>query len=120
LAILAEPTILALISILLLAAADPVPIMPSDFELKSPPPPSRVTPEDCRRSAAAGEIVVCGRNPDQYRAKEIKPPKGVEIHEGGVIGRDIGGARVEPLLEQVGMPGGQISKRIMVTVKVPF
>ncbi|MGZ8287194.1 MAG: hypothetical protein ACXW27_01625 [Allosphingosinicella sp.] len=94
--------------------------MPSDFELKSPTAPLRVTPEDCRRTAAAGEIVVCGRSPDHYRVKEIKPPKGVEIDEGGVIGLDVGGARVEPALEQVGMPDGRISKRIMVRVKVPF
>lgn len=94
--------------------------MPSDFELKSPAAPLRVTPEDCRRTAAAGEIVVCGRSADQYRAKEVKPPKGIEIHEGGVIGFDLGGSRVEPLLQQVEMPQGQISKRVMVTVKVPF
>jgi hypothetical protein len=111
---------LALIPILLLAAFEPAAIVPSDFELKAPPPSSRVVPEDCRRTAAAGEIVVCGRNPDQYRVREIKPPKGIEVDEGGVIGLNVGGSRVEPLLEQVEMPGGQISKRIMVTVKVPF
>jgi hypothetical protein len=80
----------------------------------------RVTPEDCRREAAAGEIVVCGRSADHYRVKELKPPKGMEIDEGGVIGLDLGGSRVEPALQQVGMPDGRISKRIMVTVKVPF
>jgi len=113
---------LTLAPILLFAAAatEPPAIMPSDFELKPPAPSFRVTPEDCRRTAAAGEIVVCGRSSDQYRAKEIKPPKGIEIDEGGVLGFDLGGSRVEPLLQQVGMPDGRISKRIMVTVKVPF
>jgi hypothetical protein len=96
--------------------------MPSDFDLKAPPASLRVVPEDCRRSAAAGEIVVCGRSSDHYRAREIKPPKGIEIDErGGVIGLDLGGgARLEPSLSQVGMPDGRISKRFMVTVKVPF
>lgn len=94
--------------------------MPSDFELKPAPVSMRVTPPDCRRSVGAGEVVVCGRNPDEYRVKELRPPKGIEIEEGGVIGFDIGGARVEPALEQVGMPDGRISKRIMVKVKVGF
>ena len=94
--------------------------MPGDFELKPPAAPARLTPEDCRREAAAGEIVVCGRSADHYRARELKPPKGIEIDEGGVIGRDVGGARVEPLLQQVVMPDGRISKRIMVTVKMSF
>ncbi|MEA3008810.1 MAG: hypothetical protein QOJ91_502 [Sphingomonadales bacterium] len=104
----------------MIAAAEPAAILPSDFELKAPADPLRILPEDCRRSAAAGEIVVCGRNPDQYRAKELKPPKGIEVHEPGVVGLDIGGARIEPLLQEVEMPQGQISKRIMITVKVPF
>lgn len=108
--------------ILLFAAAEPGPatITPSDFELKSPAPSLRVTPEDCRRTAAAGEIVVCGRSPDSYRVMELKPPRGMEIDEGGVVGLNLGGARVEPLIQQVEMPQGRISKRVMVTVKVPF
>jgi hypothetical protein len=102
------------------AAAEPPAIMPSDYELKPPPASLRVTPEDCRRTAAAGEIVVCGRGAEHYRVREVKPPKGIEIDEGGVIGLNFGGSRVEPALQQVGMPDGRISKRIMVTVKVPF
>lgn len=94
--------------------------MPSDFELKPPPVSLQVTPRNCRSAGAAGEVVVCGRNPDQYRVKELRPPKGIEIEEGGVIGFDMGGARVEPALEQVGMPDGRISKRIMVKVKLGF
>ena len=94
--------------------------MASDFELKPPAAALRATRQDCRRSAAAGEIVVCGRRPDEYRLKEIEVPKGMEIDAGGIIGFDLGGARVEPGLNQVGMPDGRISKRIMVTVKVPF
>lgn len=92
----------------------------SGFELKPADVPLRVTPPDCRRGAAAGEIVVCGRSPDEYRLKALKPPRGIEVDEGGVIGFDLGGARVEPQLDQVTMPDGRISKRIMVTIKMPF
>ena len=99
---------------------EPVKIVTSDFELKPPAPSLRATPQDCRRNSAAGDIVVCGRRPDEYRLKEIKVPEGMEIDEGGLIGFDLGGARVEPGLSQVAMPDGRISKRIMVTVKVPF
>ena len=69
---------------------------------------------------AAGEILVCGRSPDGHRLVEVKPPAGIEDDPGGVIGVNAGGSRIEPKLEQVGMPDGRISKRIMVTVKVPF
>jgi hypothetical protein len=97
-----------------------VKVVPSEFVLKPPAPSLRATPQDCRRSAGVGEIIVCGRAQEQFRARELKPPKGMEIDEGGVIGFDLGGARVEPGLSQVGMPDGRISKRIMVTVTVPF
>lgn len=95
-------------------------IATGDFELKPPAVPLRATPQDCRRGAAAGEIVVCGRRPDDYRLKEIEVPKGMDVDEGGILGFDLGGARAEPGLSQVVMPDGRISKRIMVTVKVPF
>jgi hypothetical protein len=119
---LAERTNLQLATILLLAAVppEPVKIEISDFELKPPPVSSRVIPEDCRREAAAGEIVVCGRDSEIYRYKEVKLPAGIEVDSGGVIGFDVGGARVEPSLSEVGMPDGRVSKRIMVTLKVPF
>ena len=115
-------TTLQLATFLLLASAEPEPvkIVPSEFVLKPPAPSLRATPQDCRRSAGVGEIVVCGRTQEQYRAREIEPPKGIEIDEGGVVGFDLGGSRVEPTLNQVGMPDGRISKRIMATVKVPF
>lgn len=113
---------LQLATILLLASAEPEPVktVPGEFVLKPPAPSLRTTPEDCRRAARVGEIVICGRGQDEYRAKELRPPKGIEIDEGGVVGFHVGGARVEPTLSQVGMPDGRISKRIMVTVKIPF
>lgn len=99
---------------------EPVKIIASDFGLKPPAMPLRATPQDCRREAAAGEIVVCGRSPDEYRYKEVKPPAGLEVDGEGLIGFDLGGARVEPGLSQVAMPDGRVSKRIMATVKIPF
>jgi hypothetical protein len=94
--------------------------VPDGFTLKPPPAPLRVTPEDCRRAASAGEIVVCGRDSEAYPYREIKPPAGIDVDSGGAIGFDVGGARVGPGLSQVAMPDGRVSKRIMVTVKVPF
>jgi hypothetical protein len=111
---------LATTILLLGAAPEPVKVLPGGFELKPPAVSLRVTPPDCRREAAAGEIVVCGRHADSYRYREVKPPAGIDVDDGGVIGVDLGGARVEPRLDEVGMPDGRISKRIMVTVKVPF
>jgi hypothetical protein len=97
-----------------------VEIAASEFVLEAPAPSLRAVPNDCRRGAGAGDIVVCGRRRDDYRVRDIRPPKGIEIEEGGVVGFDIGGSRVEPSLSQVAMPDGRISKRIMVTIKVPF
>jgi hypothetical protein len=114
---------LQLVTILLLASAvaEPVKIEPSEFELKPRAPALRATPEPCRRTAATGDIVVCGRSEDLYRFREIRPPSGLDINSGGIIGLDLGGgARMGPTLEEVGMPDGRVSKRIMVTVKVPF
>jgi hypothetical protein len=98
---------------------EPLNVLSSAFELKPPPASLRVI-QDCRRTAAAGEIVVCGRGGDEYRLKEIRLPPGVDPDPGGVVGLDFGGARIEPALDQVGMPDGRISKRIMVRVKMPF
>jgi hypothetical protein len=115
-------TSLQLATILLFAAADaePTRIVSSEFVLTPPAPSLRTTPQDCRRSAGVGEIVVCGRSQEEYRAREIRPPKGIEVDEGGVVGLDLAGSRIEPSLSQVTMPDGRISKRFMVTVKVPF
>ena len=112
-------------AILLAAAAaqgapSPDPAVPSDFQLQAGARSTRITPEDCRREAAAGEIVVCGR-PDEYRVEELEmrpewAAKGIPK-----LGKRLApNAVLEPTLEQVALPGGHISKRIMATVKIDF
>ena len=72
---------------------------------------------DCPREE--GEIVVCGRRQDEdagvkYRREFAEQqPLAAEIGIGG-------GAKARAFVDQVGMPDGQISKRIMVGIKVPF
>jgi hypothetical protein len=113
-------TVPVLTALIALAAArgDPPAAVPPDFQLKPPPRGERILPPPCQRGRG-DEIVVCGRGEDE-RLREAKLPPGVELREGKVIGVDIGGARVEPKLEEVAMPRGAVSKRVMVTVKVPF
>ena len=104
--------------LLLAAQAASAEVDPVDYTLPPQPRSERIV-ADCRSDVAAGEIVVCGRR-DAHRYREAAPPKGVETGGSSVIGTYVGGARVEPLLEQVQMPNGMISKRVMVTVKVAF
>jgi hypothetical protein len=59
------------------------------------------------------------RSHDEHGVRELRPPPGI-VDRSGVIGVDLGGARLEPKLGQIAMPESRISKRIMVTVKVPF
>lgn len=64
------------------------------------------------------EIVVCGRRGDGYRVKEMdsrysEKPVRAEVDLGG-------GATAKAYLEQVELPGGQISRRVMVGVKTKF
>jgi hypothetical protein len=109
-----------LTAMIALAAAegDSPPAIPSDFQLKPPARSERILPPPCRPERG-DEIVVCGRSEDR-RLEPLKPPPGVHPSDGGVIGMDLGGARIEPKLEEVAMPGGAVSKRVMVTVKLPF
>ena len=106
--------------ILLAAAADPAAVEPTDWRLKARPAPELITPGRCREGGARGDIVVCGRRP-----KEFLPgtPEGAEEFESdgpGRIVRDIGIGTLSPELEQVEMPDGQISKRILVRFRMPF
>lgn len=109
-----------LTAMIALAAAegDPPAPIPSDFQLKPAERSERILPPPCR-PGRGDEIVVCGRSEDQ-RLRESKLPPGVRVREGGVVGIDLGDARIEPKLEQAPMPRGAVSKRVMVTVKVPF
>jgi hypothetical protein len=112
-------------AILLAAAATqgepaPPPPVPFDFRLKAGERSTRITPDSCRRDAAAGEIVVCGR-PDEYRVEdlEMRPEwaaKGIPK-----VGMTLApGVTLEPTMEQVALQQGLISKRFMATVKFKF
>ena len=87
------------------------PAIPSDFTLQAAPRGERILPPPCR-PGRPDEIVVCGHDADRDRLTELKPPRGIVDAKGGVIGLDIGGARIEPKLEQVEFPGGMVSKRV--------
>jgi hypothetical protein len=96
------------------AASAPTKLIPVEFDLK-----------EWRPSASCGggssdEIVVCGARPDadRYRVGPVssrfdEEPLVAEIGLGG-------GARAGAYVESVEFPGGFISKRIMVGVKLPF
>lgn len=100
------------------AAGQPVPsgTGTAGFDLARMPPSS---PDACQGQNAS-EIVVCGRRQagDGYRLKELprtfeeKPLRAETSIGGGVIGR--------AYVESVELSGGQISKRVMVGMKVPF
>lgn len=105
---------------LAVADGEPPAAVPPDFQLKPPARDEHVLPPPCRPEGG-DEIVVCGRDGERDRLRDAKLPPGVRVHEGGVVGVDLGGgARLEPKLEEVVLQEGLVSKRVMVTVKVPF
>ncbi|QAY79053.1 hypothetical protein [Sphingosinicella sp. BN140058] len=101
------------------AAASSAPV-PSDFDLAK----IRAADTDlsitgrCAASNAA-EIVVCGRrrspdaDRDRYRPEFAEKPLRAEIGIGG-------GATARAFVDSVAMPNGEVSKRVMVGVKLPF
>ncbi|HYG46713.1 MAG TPA: hypothetical protein VD846_02125 [Allosphingosinicella sp.] len=108
-------------SLALLLALQPAPpapgprLLPVDFDL------AEVKPADPCRTGAAGasDIVVCGRRPGgvfdftkwerEFRTRPLLAEKGIGP---GTVIRAYG--------ESVGMPGGQISKRAMVGLRLKF
>ena len=103
--------LLALQAALPTSAAAPLPI---DFDL------ARVKPADpCRTGGAGADIVVCGRRPGGTYDLE----KWERIFKTGPLLAEKGigpGAIARAWVESVEMPGGQVSKRAMVGVKVAF
>ncbi len=94
------------------ASAEPLPAI--DFDL------AKVKSADpCRTGGAGSVIVVCGRRPSgvfDYEKWERVFGTGPLLAE-----KEIGGGAVaRAYVESVEMPGGQISKRAMVGVKVAF
>lgn len=106
---------LALLIALQSAAQAPAgPPLPIDFDL------ARVKPADpCGAGAAGSDIVVCGRRPrgdfdfEKWERVFKTEPLMAEISIGD-------GAVARAYVESVEMPGGQISKRVMVGVKMKF
>jgi hypothetical protein len=93
------------------ASSEPLPI---DFDL------ARVKPADpCRTGGAGSDIVVCGRRPGAVFDFE----KWERLFKAGPLLAEKGigpGAVARAYVESVEMPGGQVSKRAMVGVKVKF
>lgn len=87
-----------------------------DFDLRHYKPSEA---EACGNAAAPDGIVVCGRRPSTAypldRMAKIFEPGPMDA-ETGLFGTVRGRAYVE----EVGMPGGQVSKRAMIGIKLPF
>ena len=110
----------ALLIALQAAAQSPVPV---DFDLsniRQLDVDLRSVPDRGCEPAEDGAIVVCGRRqpsegyPRERMAREfaVRPPR-AEIGLGG-------NARGRVYLEQVEMPGGEVSQRIMIGVRTSF
>jgi hypothetical protein len=110
-------TLLLLIALQSSPAPAPAPAdaRPVEFDLRTYKPSS-----DCGDPAAAGGILVCGRRPGgtayplERMAKIFE--QGPADAETGLFGTVRGRAYVE----EVAMPGGQVSKRVMIGIKLPF
>jgi hypothetical protein len=108
---------MSLALLLALQAAPPAPpgrLLPIDFDL------AKVKPADrCETGGGGSDIVVCGRRPGggydlekwerRFRTGPLLAEKGIGP-----------GAVVRAYVESVEMPGGQISKRAMVGVRMKF
>ena len=106
---------LALLLTLQAAPRAPVERLPVDFDLAT------VKPADpCRTGGGGGsDIVVCGRRP----RGDYDMEKWERVFRTGplVAEKSIGpGAVARAYVESVAMPGGQVSKRVMVGIKVKF
>lgn len=106
---------------LAMQAAQPTPAAaaPIDFDLaRVRPTQTRVT--DRCEGGASGEIVVCGRrrSPEAVPSEEMErryaaTPAKAQLRLGGA-------ATASAYVDAVAMPNGEISKRIMIGVKLPF
>jgi hypothetical protein len=112
---------MALALLLALQAAAPAPSRPIalDFDLAKLRP-AEDDPEFRRacRGRDPTEIVVCGRRPGgNYPIEEMERL----FREKPVRAEwDIGGAQARVFVDQVEMPGGQVSRRIMFGIRTPF
>ena len=107
---------MSLALLLALQAAPPTaagPPLAIDFDL------AHVKPGDpCRTGGGGSDIVVCGRRPGTYDYEKWE-----RLFRTDPLLAEIGigpGAVARAYVESVEMPGGQISKRAMVGVRVKF
>jgi hypothetical protein len=105
---------LALLLALQAAPQAPAGPLPIDFDL------AKVRPADpCRTGGAGSDIVVCGRRPGG--AYDLEKWERVFRTKPLLAETSIGpGAVARAYVESVAMPGGQISKRAMVGIKIGF
>jgi hypothetical protein len=106
---------MSLILLLALQSAPPAPAepLPIDFDLASVK-----SGDPCKTGGGGSDIVVCGRRSRDY---EYEKWERVFKTDPLVAEKGIGpGAVVRAYVESVPMPGGQVSKRAMVGIKVKF
>jgi hypothetical protein len=105
---------LALLLALQSAPQAPAAPLPLDFDL------AKVKPSDpCRTGGAGSDIVVCGRRPGG--TYDLEKWERVFRTDPLLAEKSIGpGAVARAFVESVPMPGGQVSKRAMVGIKVKF
>jgi hypothetical protein len=104
---------LALLLALQAAPPESAAPLPIDFDL------AKVKPGDpCRTGGGGSEIVVCGRRSGSYDYEKWE-----RMFKTDPLVAEIGigpGAVARAWVESVPMPGGQISKRAMVGVRLKF
>jgi hypothetical protein len=107
---------MSLALLLALQTAAQAPALPPAIEFDL----AKVKPSDpCRSGGGGSDIVVCGRRPrgdydiEKWARIFATEPLVAET----AIGR---GAVARAYSESVAMPGGQVSKRAMVGIKLPF
>ena len=101
------------------ASASP-PSLPSDFDLaRLHAPDANLSITGKCEPRSSGEIVVCGRRRGGEDGRSRYKPEFKDRRLAAEIGIG-GGATARAYVESVGMPDSQISKRIMIGVKVPF
>ena len=94
-------------------------VAPVDFDLAQARPAEPVLRRACT-GASADEIVVCGRPPP---GGDYPLEKMAKIYETGPLDSEVSlgeGVRGSVTVDSVGMPNGELSKRVMVNVGVKF
>ena len=94
-------------------------VAPVDFDLARARPAEPVLRRACV-GATPDEIVVCGRPPPggDYPLEDV-----AKIYESGPLDSEVSlgeGVRGSVTVDSVGLPNGEISKRVMVNVGVKF